>query len=100
MRVKNLNSTRDEIKRLRDKITVDLRALVGLCSSMEAEIRRRYYEEINKENGDTDGLESFDEVSRILKKDMQALNGALAIVTSKVNGVLGYDFEEMTEEGK
>jgi len=100
MRIRDLNATRDEIRKVRDRVAADLKSLAGLCASMEGEIKRRYYEEINRADGKTDGLEEFEAVSRLLKRDLQAVNGALGILTSKVDGASGYDFESMSEEGR
>lgn len=94
MRIKELNSARDEAKRLRDRISSDLRSLSDICSSMENEVRRRYYEEISRADGNVEGLDEFEEVSRILKRDVQAVNGALAIVSGKIKCADGYNFEE------
>lgn len=100
MRIKELNAARDEIKKVREKAASDLKTLAGLCASMEGEVKRRYYEEINRADGKTDGLEDFVEVSRNLKRDLQAVNAAISIVSSRIHGADGYDFEETEEEGK
>ena len=95
MKIKNLNSARDDIKRLRDKVSNDLRSLMGLCMSMQKEIERRYHEEVSLAGGETDGLEEFNTVARGLKMDQRAVSGALAIIRNQVRGASGYDFEEI-----
>jgi hypothetical protein len=98
MRVKDLNAARDEIKKLRDKVSADLKSLGVLCATMGDEVNRRYHEEVSQADGSTEGLEDFETVTRILKRDRQAVLGALAIIQNKVQGAQGYNFEEMTEE--
>lgn len=97
MRVKNLNAAREDIKKLRDKVTADLKALGTLCAAMGDEVNRRYHEEVSRAEGNTDGLEDFLVVARLLKRDQQFVNGALTIVQNKVQGAQGYDFEEMAD---
>jgi len=99
MRVRDLNATKGEIKKQRDRIAVDLKTLSALCASMRDEVGRRYYEEVNRADGKTDGLEEFQEVQRLLKRDVVAINGAMAIIL-KVQGAEGYDFDEMAEQAE
>ena len=97
MRVKNLNRIRDDIITLRQKIVNDLKSLGTMCGNMGSEVERRYHEEMARAGGDAEGLEEFQAVARILKKDRVAVNGALAIVQNKVQGATGYDFEEVVD---
>lgn len=97
MRVKSLNATKTEIKRLRDRIAGDLTQLGSLCVSLGAELERRYHEEVVRAGGETDGLDEFQNATRSLKRDRQAVDAALAIVSSKVMGASGYEFEEVAE---
>ena len=97
MRVKDLNATRDQIRSLREKVAADLGNLSALCASMSDEVSRRYYEELNRSEGKTDGLEEFQAVARLLRRDAQAAAGARAIESDRVKGAEGYDFQEMEE---
>lgn len=98
MRIRNLNESRDEIARLRDRIAADLKSLGSVCSSMSTEVERRYHEEMARSSGDDEGLEEFQTVARSLKRDRQAVDSALGILMNKVRGASGYDFEETAED--
>lgn len=96
----NLNKKRDEIQGLRKKIAADLQKLGGMCSEMGNEVSRLYHEEVARADGNPQGLDDYQSLSRSLMKDAAAVNGARSIVTSRVSAASGYDFEELAEEDR
>jgi len=96
----NLNAKRDEVQSLRDRVAGDLGKIRGLCSEMSAEVNRLFLEEVSRANGDTSGLDDYQSLSRSLKKDAAVVQGALSIVSGRLQGARGYDFEDMLEGDK
>lgn len=75
------------------KILKDLEEMAGAYGKLEADMRRRYKDEISYNKGSTEGLEDFYMLNALIRRNGMAVKNAAGLI-GKMKDMSGYEISE------
>jgi len=91
--VSDLNKNISDVNAMRKKMLKDLQGYLALYTELEKDVQNRFQTEYRHNNNNIAGLEDFQRLSYICKKNLTMVKSATGFI-SKVSDLSGFDINE------